>query len=385
VAGQTPRFGLNFFGNDTSGTFSDDSDKYTSEDRLLIDRLLTAFENHDHHKNEQLLAPTDVPTATLDSSGSGTLEAGGTYYYVVSFIDAAGLETVSGPEVSIDMPDLLETPDLPQGETGTVTGNQLTPGQYYYALSGLRDGEESALSDPSAITLLSDENTVTLTLPALGDATSFQIWRMKDTDPGYTRIGTSSTGTFIDDGSVPAGVYGDPANFTPTGVGGADTYSIVIDLGPDDATAVQNTSGWRLYRSDTSGVYSAASLVHEVIEREDDLDPTSDRLTEWTDTGDAFLLGSPKQIANTMDIAAFVIDENDALPDASAYPDGYPMLDANFALYVARSGGWIEITGGAAQRGVALFTGTTDPTTMPSGAVSGDVYINTTSGDIFVL
>jgi hypothetical protein len=326
-----------------------------------------------------------VPTATLDSSGSGTLEAGGTYYYVVSFIDAAGLETVSGPEVSIDMPDLLETPDLPQGETGTVTGNQLTPGQYYYALSGLRDGEESALSDPSAITLLSDENTVTLTLPTLGDATSFQIWRMKDTDPGYTRIGTSSTGSFVDDGSVPAGVYGDPANFTPTGVGGADTYSIVIDLGPDDATAVQNTSGWRLYRSDTSGVYSAASLVHEVIEREDDLDPTSDRLTEWTDTGDAFLLGSPKQIANTMDIAAFVIDENDALPDASAYPDGYPMLDASFALYVARSGGWIEITGGAAQRGVALFTGTTDPTTMPSGAVSGDVYINTTSGDIFVL
>lgn len=381
MAGQTPRFALNFFGGDTPGSLDDDADKFTGEDRLTIDRILAAFENHNH----RVAASLDVPDADPDVQlgTAGTLAAGTTYYYVVSFLNAQGLETPSGPEVSVDTPDLLEASDAPQGTSSTVTANTLTAGQYYYALTGLRAGEESPLGDPTTVTVLEGENTVSLVLPALGDADNYQVWRMKDTDPQWTRIVTTNTGTATDDGSIPPALYGDPANTAPTDNTGVDKYSVTITLTGDDLTSLPTTSGWRIYRTDTSGLYSSASLVHEVIERTDDTNPSSPLLSSWIDTGDAQLTGSPKLFSNELLVAPYTFEENSPLPAASGYPQNYPMLDGAGVLYMNRSGTWTPVSG---TRGVALFTGTGNPTgAEPSGSRAGDVFIDTTSGDIYLL
>ncbi len=380
MAGQTPRFGLNFFGGDTPGTLDDDNDKFTSEDRLSIDRLLAALEKHDHRRPTSIDAPDDPPGAVLGFDG--TLEAGTTYHYCVSFVNADGLETVSGPEVSIEMPELLPAPDAPAGETSESTGT-LPPGLYYYALTGLRDDEESPLSDLETVTVLSDEDTVILTLPDLDDADGYQIWRQGENDPGWTRIAVSTGPTFTDDGSVPAGVYGDPANIPPTITTGQGSYSVTISLTGDDLTRVATANAWRIYRTEISGAYGATSLVHEVIERTDELDPESDLVTTWIDDGDAQLTGSPKLLASELQIPAFTFESADTLPSAAGYPDNYPLIDGSGVLYIARAGIWGTVTG---QRGVAVFTGTGDPTgSEPTGAANGDVFIDTSTGDIYII
>lgn len=374
MAGQTPRFNFNFFGGDTDGTLGDDGDKFTGEDRLTLDTLLAALENHNHRVPSASTAPVGTPSLSLVTSG-GALDGGTTYYYVVSFVNSDGLETITSPEASQATPDLLIAPDPPQGETGTDSG-ALTPGVYYYALTGLRGDEESALGAPTAVTVLVDEDIVTLTLPDEGDADSLQIWRQKDTDPGWTRIGTA-TATFIDDGSVPAGLYGDPANDPPTATTGADDYSITVTLTGADVTTVQDTAGWRIYRSTESGVYGSASLVHEVVEREDELDEDSDLLVAWPDDGDAALTGSPKLFSSQLMVPAFSFESADPLPATTGYPLNYPILDGDGVLHVNRSGTWTVLRGPF--ESVATLPATTGyPDNYPILTTAGELYVNLT-------
>lgn len=373
MAGQTPRFALNFFGGDTDGAFSDDNDKYTSEDRLLLDTLLAALEKHNHRVPTELGLPSQIPDLAY-VQGTGTLEGGTTYYYVISYVDADGLETISGPEASISTPDILPVPDPPQGDTSTGSGS-LTPGLYYYALTGLRGDEESPLGAIATVTVLTGENTVTLTCPVLGEATAYQLWRMKDTDPQWTRVVTGS-GDLVDDGSVTAAVYGDPSNTPPTSNSGVADYSISITLTGDDVSDVQSTSGWRIYRSTVSGQYSAASLVHEAIERTDETDATSPLLTTYLDDGDAALTGSPVLVSSQLQIPAFTFEEATTLPAASGYPDNYPILDGTGTLYINRSGTWTAISGsGGGGSGTARglpFMGAYDPTYSSGAGYQGD-------------
>jgi hypothetical protein len=372
MAGQTPRFDFNFFGGDTDGTLADDGDKFTGEDRLTLDTILAALENHDHRVPSTTSAPVGTPSLGLVTNG-GALEGGTTYYYVVSFVNADGLETISSPEASQATPDLLEAPDPPQGETGTAAGT-LAPGVYYYALTGIRGDEESALGAPTAVTVLADENIVTLTLPDEGDADTLQIWRQKDTDPGWTRIDTA-TATFIDDGSVPAGLYGDPANEAPTATTGADDYVITVTLTGADVTAVQNSAGWRIYRSTESGVYSSASLVHEVVERVDELDEESDLLVSWPDDGDAALTGSPKLVSTQLNIPAFSFESATVLPATTGYPLNYPILDADGVLHINRAGTW-TVQRGPFESAAVLPATTGYPLNYPIVTTAGLLYIN---------
>jgi hypothetical protein len=382
MSGQTPRFSLNYFDDQTPGALEDDSSKFTGEDRLTLDRLLSALEVHDHHLGGSAVEPTDV--LDLDVGTDGTLEAGLEFFYVVAFVNSDGLETAAGPEVSVSTPDLLAVPGAPFGDTSTVTGNTLASGQYYYGLSALRGAEETPLSEIEIVTLVSGENTVTLTLPTLGDADHLQIWRQKDTAASWTRIGLATTTTFVDDGSVPAGVYGDPDNVPVLSNDGVSNYSITITLGPADAAALPQVTSWRIYRSETSGVYGASSLVHEVTERVDDLDPTSALMSAWIDDGDAQLTGSPKLFTQALHVAPYTIEYADTLPSATPYPDNYPIIDATHTLYVKRAGAWLALSGGS-QRGVGTFTGHGAPSVTPTGAITGDLYIDLDTGDFYTL
>lgn len=349
MSGQTPRFGFNFFDTQTTGALSDDGAKFTGEDRLSLDALLAAFEKHNHRVPAHQGEPTDVPTGAL-SEGDGTLEGGLTYFYVVSFIDSNGLETVAGPELSIATPALLDPPAAPTAIAGVDVGidtGSLEPGLYYYALTAQRANEESLLGEPVNVTLTDDEHTVQLALPDLGDADAYQVWRMKDSDPSWTRIALITSDTCIDTGAIPPAEYGDPANIPPEVANtGASSYAITITLGSDDATVAQTARGWRLYRSTISGQYAATSLVHEVVEHEDETDATSPLVTTWYDDGDTPLTGSPKIVATALQIPPFTIEQNEPLPDSGAYPDNYLMLDGDGALYYNKDStgvGWVSV------------------------------------------
>lgn len=357
MAATTPRFGLNWFDDNTDGDFTDDGLKFSGEDRLTIDSLFRALEKHDHHIGTLITEPVAVPEADYDEGG--VLEGATDYFYVVSFVDTDGLETIAGPETSVSTPGLLDEPQAPFAETTTVAGGTLDEGVYYYALSALKAEEESPQSDFAIVTVLDDDNSVTLTLPALGAATSLQVWRQKETDPGWTRVGTTTSTTFVDDGSVPAAEYGDPNSIPPDDTTGSDTYLVTVTLTGDDLDYVQSgkVSAWRLYRATTSGLYDSASLIHEVVEREDDLDDTSPLLTSWTDDGDEPLTGSPKLVSTQLAISPYTFENASVLPATTGYPNNYPILGPGDALYYNKNGVWTALSGGGSGGGSINYEG----------------------------
>jgi hypothetical protein len=391
MAGQTPNYGLNYFGGDVTGSLGDDSDKFTGEDRLALDRWLAALASHSHHPAAALPEPEDELELEL-TTGLGSLEGGTTYYYLVSFVGPDGLETTTGPESSLTLPDILPTPDPPAAntpeDTDGITGT-LIPGNYFYAITGLRDDEESPISDPASVTVIEgDTGAVVLTLPELDDAEEYQVWRMADTDGGWTRIGQTANETFTDDGSMPSGIYGDPANNAPLVNTGVANYSVTVTLSEDDQVRMANAAAWRIYRSEFSGVYGAQTLVHEVIETTDPVDPETPVVTSWIDDGDPLLVGSPKSRSQEMRVEPFTFEHHDPLPATTGYPEYYAIFGPDNAMYANIGGAWTPVTAGDVQnssRGVAVFTGTGPPDPEPEDAEAGDLYIDLSSGDLYTL
>jgi hypothetical protein len=352
MAGRTPNFGLSTFGGDTPGSIADDGGKYTLTDRLLIDKILQALAQNDGHVHA---ASADVPTDAPDPSlltDAGTLPAGEEFFYEVTFVTLDGLETVPGDEVSQSTPDILPEPATPSAVTGTTGGNHLPAGIWYYAITGIRGAEESILSPAFSTTVLSGENTATLTLPALGDADSYRVWRMGLNESGYTKLGTSATGTFVDDGSIPSNPCPtDPSNQPPQVNAGINRYAVQLDLSTADAALI--TAGgfrsWRIYRTDVSGQYTSVSLVHEVVETVDELDPDSGLVTTWIDDGDDLLTGTPPTTSEVLNLVPFSFEVFATDPATTGYPEGYPILVGSGGAKVMKvliDGTWTAVGSG---------------------------------------
>jgi hypothetical protein len=340
--GTTTRFGLSWFDDSESGALSDSGGKFTGRDRLLIDTLLATIEGHSHSLGATTLGanPVDDPVGTLLSTG-GTLGAGMNYSYVVSFVDASGLETIAGPEITVETPDILVAPVAPGGTTDT--DGSLPTGNYEYALTARRDTEESPLGDVYSVTLIAGDGSVDLTLPALGDATSLGIWRRKDTESGFTLLDEVSSTTYTDDGSVTAVQCPlDPNYAPPSSNTGVNTYAITVALGTTDATSVQSYAAWRIYRATAEGDYSAQSLVAEVTERVDELDPNSALVTTYTDLGNDLVTGQPLTKDVRMTFQPFVLDTQTPLPAATNYPVNYIISDG-VALYEKIGTEWVAL------------------------------------------
>ena len=346
MAGQTPRFKLNYFGSGTPGTPNDDGQKFFGLDRLTLDRLLAAIESHDHRVHPAEVAPTDPLAAEL-VTGSGNLQGGYTYHYRYAVVDAQGNESIASPEITVATPALLPMPGMPAAYV-TAGGSQglLAPGIYYYALTALRGTEETPLGPATLIQLQQGDGSVTLTLPAFGEADAFRVWRMGSTEPGYTRIGLVSAGTeeFVDVGAVAADPCAcDPGNAPPPSNTGTSSYGVRLTL-PDvvDVTAIRS---WRIYRTMYAGIYPAAALVHDVVEREEEWNPFSPLLTEWIDTGAATLIGKPQDHDLNMRFQPLALEVLDDLPDPGHYPIGYPIVSGE-TLNVNLDGQWTPVGGG---------------------------------------
>lgn len=369
MSGTTPRFGLNWFDGDSQpGSLSDDGQKYTGDDRLLLDRLLAAIENHDHSDPDSTdPSPTPEPVGLSLTSGSGALEAGKTYFYRVSFVDRQGTETPASDEASIDTPDRLTAPAAPSATTDP--GGTLPAGLYFYALTAVRGIEETPLGEPVSVTVLVGEGQVTLTPPSLGDATAFYVWRMNDADGQWARFpSTISFGDFVDDGSVTPTPRSAPSTNT-----GVSNYSVSVTLDTPDQTTVQNFAGWKIYRTETSGTYGGNSLVEKVTTRTVESDPTSPLVTSFTDAGDALLPGSPPPInqGTKMRFVKQRLAIVTELPtDLSAYPQGFPLIlvdGSTLKFYVLHGTSW-ELAGGGGSGAFPISAILPDPTTFEAGS-----------------
>lgn len=296
--GSTQRFGLSTVGGPYGGSLTEDGYKFTGHDRVTLDRILEAFENHAHEGGQRLDNPTAAPALALDTVG-GTLLSGVTYHYRVAYIDQFGLETAASAEASVVMPTSVDAPTSPL--LTAQVGGTLTQGVYYYALTAEAGSEQTQLGPAAVITLLPDRGTVVVELPALpAGADSFAIWRQGPDESGYTKVATGIVAaTWTDDGTVPADPCAcDPENLPPTQnrTNAANTVAITI---PDSVLAQQADSPirrWRVYRSTVSGGYGPSSLVAEVTDSADaghvDL--------QYIDRGGALLAGAPLEVSQAL-------------------------------------------------------------------------------------
>lgn len=364
MAGTTPRFGFNFFGAGTPGTISDNGQKYTSLDRLLLDRLLVAVEGHHHRYVPPTSGLVTAPETTLLTTG-GQLSAGYTYYYKVAVVDLEGNESIASPEKAQGTPTPLSPPAMPGLSSDPDTTGTLLPGYYYYALTALRGTEESTIGPAGMVNLVVGETAVLLDLPSFGPADSLRVWRMGSNDAGFTRIGLVSTGTdsFVDDGSTPADPCAcDPGVAPPPFNTGISNYAVDVELPVTvDVTKIRS---WKVYRSNYAGIYGAASLVHEVVERTDEWDITSPLITVWTDSGLGLQVGQPLSTDKNMRFQPFIFDHVadgvTVMPDPATYPEFYPFLFEG-QLYAKIGTSWELIGGGGGGGGGGMSPVLTDP------------------------
>jgi len=357
MAGRTPRFQLNYFDAGTPGTPNDDGQKFFGLDRMVLDRLLAAVESHDHRFRPPALVPDGALVPTLNAGGGG-LQGGYTYHYRYAVVDAQGNESIASPETVVVTPALLPRPPAPSAyHDEEAAAGSLSAGLYYYALTAIRGSEETPLGPTVMVQLVGAEDSVTLDLPPFGDADSVRVWRMGSTEPGYTKLGVvaSDVETFFDDGSTPADPCScDPGNMPPSSNTGISAYSVDLEL--PGGVDLSDSQGWRLYRSMTPGVYPSASLVHFVVEREEEWDDDSPLLRTWTDIGGSLASGKPLTTDVNMRFQPLAFDTVGELPDPAPYPSGYPIV-ADGTMYVRVDGQWEALAGGGGGGGMSsVFT-----------------------------
>ena len=340
----TINYGFSYFGGDEPGTLTEDGSKFTGTDRVLLDRMLKALADAPRHllTGGAAATPTAPTAAVVTDAG---LPGGTTWHYKVALVDTSGQESLSSPEVTVELPAVLVAPEVPLVEA--ATGGAMAIGLWYYALTVIRDGEESVASTPATITLVTGDSGVTLTMPDTPPvgAVSYQVWRMGASEPGWTRVALVdvATTTVTDLGAVPANACaGAPGQGPPDTNAGVSIYGVTITLSDADAAlaGAGSISAWRLYRTATSGSYGASSLVHNVVETTG-VD-TGTLVTSWTDEGDPPVTGAPVNMAAQMAPAPYVLDHADVLPDATGYPAYYPLV-VDGVGHIAVGGSWVAL------------------------------------------
>lgn len=372
----TPNLGLHYYGGDVPGSITDNGSQHTAGDRLFLDQVIQQLAvSARHYVPAVATAPANF---SLDSNpNSGQLQDGVTYFYRVALVGLDGFERVASDEASVSMPDVLAAPTAPG--LRDAPGGSLQPGLYYYALTAKSDTQESTLGAGATVNVFAGTNqAIYVDAPSDAQGVPLQVWRKKDTDPGYTRLGTISAGqTLTDDGSTAANPYAlDPAYAPPSNNRGRANSSVTITLVGDAATAADEgtISSWRIYRSTISGYYSAQSLVHDVVETDDE-DGNGDGTlrTSWIDTGDALRVGQPQFKDRSLRLTPWAPETVTALPaDTSVYPPNY-LIVFDEQLYILRDGSWSAVGGGT-----KVTYGTTTPAT--TARTSGDLHLNTTTG-----
>ena len=331
--GNTNYFSLKKFGSE--GRLSDDNYKFSDRDRSTIDSLLWTLVNHDHREvadGGSLAGPTE-PVLTVDTVG-GTLAAGTSYYYKLSFMDSSGSETGASSAIIADTADLVPSPPI-QTLSSVSTGGALNSGIYRYALSYYQTaGGETRAVNVSTILVPTGTSTNVITvglLTAPEDADGWKVYRKSPDDSDYhflysvVKTGTPPT-SWDDDGSETI----DCTKIRPSSNTTNSTSVITVDLNAADIPLDERIVSWKIYRSAVAGVFGSSSLLATVVETT--TEGGSDLITTYDD------LGSTSTVAG-------------APLTQSVVPPPIPQLDAS-AIF-ASSGG--RLPSGMAPAGVNTF------------------------------
>ena len=311
--GETQYFGLSKFG--AEGRISDENYKFALRDRETLDSILYTLATHDHRttsSSEALAGPTNI-NLTQSTTG-GSLVPGTSYYYKVSFRDAAGNETDSSPTEAITTPYALAPPPV-ESISYVTTGGNLEAGLYRYALSYYQStGGETKAPNYGSVYVNSGTstniNTITLTAPP-NDADGWKVYRRGPNEDEYNYLATIAATatpptTWSDDGLTLA----DCTKHRPTSNTTNSASSVTITLHDDDLPLDSRVLSWRVYRTTTAGVFGGNSLLKTVVETT--TESGSDLVTTTTDTGTGTVAGSPLA--------------------SSASPPPIPQLDASDAF-----------------------------------------------------
>ena len=90
MAGRTSRFGFTTIGGSEGGSFTDEGNRFSLHDPLLLDQILAAVERHDH-RFVPAVEVEDLGAPSLNVGRDGSLEGGLELFYRVSVLDALGL------------------------------------------------------------------------------------------------------------------------------------------------------------------------------------------------------------------------------------------------------------------------------------------------------
>lgn len=384
MAAQTNRLKLNYFGAGLPGTIADDSGKYSSLDRITIDRAIATLEANDYHVKSRSVVTPAAPELTLGTTGS--LQPGTKYSYTLAFVDANGLETASGAIASVTTPLPYAAPASPG--LALATGGTLAPRTWYYAFTTLNMGvtRESTLSTPAVITTFTGQQTVQITTPVTVSGDAIRVWRMGDDAQYWTLIGSCAPGDlYTDTGAIPpdpcAGC--DIASQPPQVTRGDYSSSITIKVASVDLPKLNGGYvSWRLYRSILDNRFDVQSLVANVATHTTPGDVTTPLVNSFLDDGVIPTPGQPSVGGALLDPKPYVFDQmyvapGQPLPNPANYPDRYPLY-FNGQLFMSRL---IDGTRYVWQRigGSTITFGEADrpPGREPGG---GDVHINTTTG-----
>lgn len=319
----TNNFGLEAFGSD--GNFSDNGYKFSLKDREIIDALLFTLYNHDHRatSNTSFEGPTQAPNLTYATSG-GSIPAGLTYYYRISYVDASGNETASSVSSAITTPSVLAPPPVMAIGTAT-TGGSLAPGTYKYAISYTQGTGQTRATNEFSVVVPTGTNTNvnTITLDTLPDgADGWKVYRRAPGEQYYYLLKTIASGAtqYVDNGTDSPNCTVFRPNTNTTNSSNTITVSIDANDLPLDSSVV----AWRVYRTRTSEFGESSLLVEQ---SETTTEGGADLVTSYTDTGSSTSFGTPLQVTAVppnipqLDAGDIFDSASDPLP-SNLYPRG---------------------------------------------------------------
>lgn len=353
-----------------------DGHKALDADRVTLDALLKANQQHTHDGEERLADPVGAPTAVA-SPTDGTLPGNVTYYYSISYLDEWGLETAASPEVQVTTQSMVNAPAAPT-LAHVPTGGTLGVGTYQYLITFADlQGGETTPSLKSSILLTSDvcvgTSQITLNMPAPPlETPCINIYRQKPGQSQFYFLEKITNSAYTDDGSVAEDITLTPPVANTT----SSTSSITITA--PEVPIPAGVTAWRIYRTTISGNYPASALVHAVVETTDETG--TEIVTTWVDTGTTLLPGRPKIYSSTIaggpNIAATAVTTA-AVGNFSAV--NVQAMIGEISAFFAGAKGYVEH---GADDTVARPTGYGSiewiGSVEPLNAIDGDTWVQTT-------
>jgi len=288
----TQYFGFERFGPE--GRISDNNYKFSGRDKDTLDSILWTLVQHDHRDTSvesTMAGPGDRPDLTSSSTG-GTIPAGQTMYYKVSYVDSFGNETESSIASTSSTESPLPSPPV-MGVSYVTTGGALDPGVYRYALAYYQSG--IGTTKATNITSINvpvgtSTNVITITLDSLPTgATGWQIYRKGPGDSDYFYLDAATTGPDYDDDGLDLAL--DCTKSRPLQNTSNSTNKIVVDLAPATLPLDERIVEWRIYRTNTVGFFGPTSLLATVVDTV--TQAGTDLVTTYVDTGAITFAGSP--------------------------------------------------------------------------------------------